>query len=193
MVFKISSDYPCLIQMPKLVYFDTSVWLASYDKMSPPRQEQVPAISPLIDMHNSGEIQLVTSRQVTNELQKLSKRLDKVDKATKALELIASLHLGRLPFTPAVWGRLIWGEMRWGQGPNFDDSELKEKDKAIAEFMTANNVDYFVSVDNDFVKRKLDIEARLQRDHTTVFQPQELLKVLREASLSRSDRTKNSG
>jgi predicted nucleic acid-binding protein len=174
--------------MPKLVYFDTSVWLAPYDKMTPPRQEQVPAISPLIDMHNSGEIQLITSQQVTNELQELSKRHDKVEKASKALEKITSLRLDRLPWTLAIWGRLIWGEMRWGQGPNFDDSELKEKDKAIAEFMTANNVDYFVSVDNDFLKRKPDIEARLQREHTTVFQPQELLKELREASLSMSGR-----
>jgi hypothetical protein len=44
--------------------------------------------------------------------------------------------------------------------------------------MTANNLDYFVSVDEHFSKRKAEIEALLAREHTSVLEPQDLLKLL---------------
>lgn len=57
--------------MAKLVYFDTSVWMAPYDELTEPRKVQVPAIEQLINKHKSNEIVLHASRQVMNELQEL--------------------------------------------------------------------------------------------------------------------------
>ena len=74
------------------------------------------------------------------------------------------------------------GEARYGQGPKFDEISLKEKDKLIAEFMTANNLDYFVSVDNDFLNRGAEIVALLAREQTAVLEPQELLRRLSKQS-----------
>jgi predicted nucleic acid-binding protein len=165
--------------MTKFVYFDTSVWLAPYDELTEPRKEQVPAIEQLINKHRCDEIVLYTSRQVINELRDLLKNPEKAEKASEALERIESLHLKQLPFTIAIYGKAVYGEARYGQRPKFDQISIKEKDKLIAEFMTANNLDYFVSVDEeDFLKRKPEIEALLAREHTTVLEPQELLREL---------------
>jgi len=82
----------------------------------------------------------------------------------------------------AVLGRAVCGEARYGQGPKFDEISLKEKDKLIAEFMTANNLDYFVSVDNDFLNRGAEIVALLAREQTAVLEPQELLRRLSKQS-----------
>ena len=72
----------------------------------------------------------------------------------------------------------MYGEARYDQTPKFDETSLKEKAKVIAEFMTANNLHYFVSVDEDFLKRKAEIEGLLAREHTSVLEPQDLLKLL---------------
>jgi predicted nucleic acid-binding protein len=162
-------------KMAKLVYFDTSVWMAPYDELTEPREVQIPAIEQIINKHKSNEIVLQTSRQVMNELRDLLHRPDKAEKARKALEMVESLYLTQLPFTIAVYGRAVYGEAQYGQGPKFDETSLKEKDKLIAEFMTANNLDYFVSVDSDFLKRKAEIEALLADEHTRILEPQELL------------------
>lgn len=159
-------------------YFDTSVWLAPYDELTEPRKGQVPAIELLINKHKYEEIVLYTSRQVIAELRDLLKNPEKAEKASKALERIESLHLKQLPFTIAIYGKALYGEARYGQRPKFNEISIKEKDKLIAEFMTANNLDYFVSVDNDFLKRKAEIEFLLAREHTTVLEPQELLREL---------------
>jgi predicted nucleic acid-binding protein len=164
--------------MAKLVYFDTSVWMAPYDELTEPRKVQVPAIEQIINKHKSNEIVLQTSRQVMNELRDLLHRPDKAEKARKALEKVEALHLTQLPFTIAEFGRAVFGEALFGQGAKFDEISLKEKDRLIAEFMTANNLDYFVSVDNDFLSRKLEIEALLAHEHTSVLEPQELLREL---------------
>jgi len=103
---------------------------------------------------------------------------EKAEKASKALERLDTLHLTQLPLTIAVYGGAVYGEARYGQEPKFDEISLKEKDKLIAEFMTANNLDYFVSVDNDFLKRKTEIEFLLAREHTSVLEPQELVREL---------------
>jgi predicted nucleic acid-binding protein len=161
--------------MAKFVYFDTSVWLAPYDELTEPRRIQVPAIERLINKHKSNEIVLHTSRQVLNELRDLLQNREKAEKASRALERLGSLHLKQLPFTIAVYGRGVYGEARYGQEPKFDEISLKEKDRLIAEFMTANNLDYFVSVDKDFLKRKAEIEALLADEHTRILEPQELL------------------
>ena len=168
--------------MAKRVYLDTSVWLAPYDELTEPRKEQISAIDQLVNKHRSGEIVLQTSRQVMNELRDLLQNSEKSGKASKALARIESLHLVQLPFTIAVFGRAVFGEARFGQGPKFDEISLKEKDKLIAEFMTANNLDYFVSVDNDFLNRKAEIEALLAREQTTVLEPQELVRRLSKQS-----------
>jgi predicted nucleic acid-binding protein len=161
------------------VYFDTSVWLAPYDELTEARKEQVPAIELLINKHKHEEIVLYTSRQVITELQDLLKNPEKAQKASKALERIESLHLKQLPFTIAIYGKAVYGEARYGQRPKFNEISIKEKDKLIAEFMTANNLDYFVSVDKeDFLGRKSEIEALLAREHTTVLEPQDLLREL---------------
>lgn len=167
------------LTLPKLVYFDTSVWLAPYDELTEPRKEQVPAIEQLIDKHKSNEITLHTSRQVMNELRDLLRNSEKAEKASKALERLDTLHLTQLPLAIAVYGRAVYGEARYGQEPKFDEISLKEKDKLIAEFMTVNNLDYFVSVDNDFLKRRAEIGSLLAREHTSVLEPQELLRELR--------------
>ncbi len=156
-------------------YFDTSVWLAPYDELTEPRKEQVPAIELLINNHMYEEIVLYTSRQVITELQELLKNPEKAQKASKAIERIESLHLKQLPFTIAIYGKAVYGEARYGQRPKFNEMSMKEKDKLVAEFMTANNLDYFVSVDKDFLGRRSEIEAMLVREHTTVLEPQELL------------------
>ena len=168
--------------MAKRVYFDTSVWLAPCDELTEPRKEQIPAIDQLVNKHKSGEIVLQTSRQVMNELRDLLRNSEKSGKASKALARVESLHLVQLPFTIAVFGRAVFGEARFGQGSKFDEISLKEKDKLIAEFMTANNLDYFVSVDNDFLNRKAEIEALLAREQTAVLEPQELLRRLSKQS-----------
>ena len=168
--------------MTKRVYFDTSVWLAPYDELTEPRKEQIPAIDQLINKHKSGEIVLETSRQVMNELRELLQNSEKSGKASKALARIEPLHLVPLPFTIAAYGRGVYDEARYGQEPKFDETSLKEKDKLIAEFMTANNLDYFVSVDNHFLNRKAEIEALLAREQTAVLEPQELLRRLGKQS-----------
>jgi predicted nucleic acid-binding protein len=167
-------------EMAKLVYFDTSVWMAPYDELSEPRKAQVPAIEQLVNKHKSNEIVLHTSRQVINELQDLLRNPEKAEKASKALQMLEPLHLTQLPFVVAVYNHpfTMYGEARYDQRPKFDETSLKEKDKLIAEFMTANNLDYFVSVDEDFLKRKAEIEALLAREHTCVLEPQDLLKLL---------------
>jgi predicted nucleic acid-binding protein len=165
--------------LPKPVYFDTSVWLAPYDDLTEPRKEQVPAIERLINKHKSNEITLHTSRQVMKELRDLLRNSEKAEKASKALERLYTLHLTQLPLSIAVYGRTVYGEARYGQKPKFNEISLREKDKLIAEFMTANNLDYFVSVDNDFLKRKAEIESLLARERTSVLEPQELLRELR--------------
>jgi len=146
--------------------------------LTEPRRKQIPAIDQLINMHESGEIVLETSRQVMTELRDLLQNSEKSEKASKALARVEALHLVQLPFTIAVSGRAVCGEARCGQGPKFDEISLKEKDKLVAEFMTANNLDYFVSVDEDFLKRKAEIEALLAYEHTSVLEPQDLLKLL---------------
>jgi predicted nucleic acid-binding protein len=168
--------------MTKRVYFDTSVWLAPYDELTEPRKAQIPAIDQLINMHNSGQIALQTSRQVMNELRDLLQNPEKSEKASKALATVEPLHLVPLPFTIAVYGGAVYDEARYGQAPKFDEISLKEKDKLIAEFMTANNLDYFVSVDNHFLNRKSEIEALLAREQTAVLEPQELLRRLGKQS-----------
>ena len=45
----------------------------------------------------------------------------------------------------------------------------------VAEYMTANNLDFFVSVDSDFIGRKEGIEKRLE-GRTRILTPEELLK-----------------
>ena len=168
--------------MAKRVYFDTSVWLAPYDELTEPRKEQILAIDQLIDKHKSGEIVLHTSRQVMNELRGLLENSEKLEKASKALARVESLHLVKLPFTIAVLGKAVFGEARYGQEAKFDEISLKEKDQLIAEFMTANNLDYFISLDNDFLSRKAEIEALLAREQTTVLEPQGLLRRLSKQS-----------
>jgi len=169
--------------MPKLVYFDTSVWMAPYDELSEPRKAQVPAIEQLVNKHKSNEIMLHMSRQVMNELLDLLRnpeKAEKAEKASKALQMLGSLHLTQLPFAVAVYNHpfTMFDEARYDQRSKFDKTSLKGKDKLIAEFMTANNLDYFVSVDEDFLKRKAEIEALLAREHTSVLEPQDLLKLL---------------
>jgi predicted nucleic acid-binding protein len=164
--------------MAKLVYFDTSVWMAPYDRLTEPRKVQIPAIEQLINKHNANEIVLCTSRQVMNELRDLLKKPGKAEKASNALRSLELLHLTQLPFTVAVHGKAFYDEARYGQEPKFNETSLSEKDKLIAEFMTANSLDYFVSVDEDFLKRRTEIEALLAREHTSVLQPQELLSTL---------------
>lgn len=94
--------------------------------------------------------------------------------------MLESLHLTQLPFRVAVYNHpfTVFDEARFDQKPKFDETSLREKDRLIAEFMTANNLDYFVSVDKDFLKRKGEIEALLAREHTSVLEPQELLTFL---------------
>lgn len=161
--------------VPK-VYFDTSVWISPYDDWRD--ETTVLAVQRIIEAHKDRRIQLCTSRQVIKELQELLKNPDKSSKAQRALTALTSLNLLSLPYTPGIFGKAVFGEAIFDQETKFSDSSLKEPDREIAEFITANNVDFFASVDSDFFNIKKDIESRLQREHTSVVTPDQLCNIL---------------
>ena len=138
----------------------------------------VKGVERIIEAQKIRMITLCTSPQVIKELQELSKNPEKSAKAQKALAVLTSLNLSSLPFAPAIFGKAVFGEAIFGQEQKFSDSSLREPDKEVAEFMTANNVDFFVSLDSHFLKIKSDIESRLKREHTSVITPDQASKIL---------------
>src|SRR5207245_5030877 len=97
-------------------------------------------------------IVLCTSRKVEEELQNIiSNKPDRKERAGNALKWMNSINPQSLPFRPAMYGEAIYGEAFYGQGYEFDKADLKDQDWQIAEFLTANDVQYFVSVDVGFL------------------------------------------
>ena len=163
------------------VYCDTSVWMGLFDALSERRNQQEieSAIRTLLDLHRQGKIELVSSRQVKAELTNLLTDPTRAEKAKKALETLANLNLRELPRTPADLGKAVLGEMRLNQSPQFTDIPSKPSDRDVVEYLTANGVAFFVSLDErHFLRNKWQIEERLNTEKSKVVSPQELVKVL---------------
>ena len=161
------------------VYFDTSVWMGIYDPLDgrTGQKEIELAIKKLIELHRIGKIQLVTSRQVEAELQQLLSDPSRASKAQNALTLVEGLNLRKLHRTPADLDKMILDEARLDQKPNLPDFPAKESDRDIAEYLTANRIMFFVSLDDrHFISKKTEIEQRLGLDNTQVVTPQDLVK-----------------
>jgi hypothetical protein len=117
---------------------------------------------------------LSTSRKVEEELQNIiSHKPGKKERAENALKWMKSINPQPLPFRPAILGEAIFGEALLGQGYEFDKAHLRNQDWQIAEFLTANGIQYFVSVDTGFLKR---IKALLKSKGSEAVLPEELIK-----------------
>ena len=102
-------------------YFDTSVWMGLY-YFSVERTDQKAielAVKTLVESHRTGNIEIVTSLQVEDELRKLLSDPSRLTKAQNALRLIEELRLRKLPRTPADLGKARLDEARLDQKPNF--------------------------------------------------------------------------
>ncbi len=135
------------------------------------------AVKTLVESHRTGNIEIVTSLQVEDELRKLLSDPSRLTKAQNALCLIEELRLPKLPRTPADLGKARLDEARLDQKPNFPNFPQKESDRDIAEYLTANQIAFFVSLDKrHFINEKKEIEQRLRLDHTQVVTPPALVK-----------------
>jgi hypothetical protein len=156
--------------------------MALYDPESDRKDqpEIVAAIKTLIAMHRNQKMELVTSRQVKKELVDNMNFPEKAEKAHKALETITTLNLRELPRTPADIGKTIIGEMRLGQERKFNGFPENAADREIAEYLTANGVSFFVSLDKHFIRRtrRSQLKNRLASEGTQVLTPPELVRIL---------------
>ena len=78
-------------------------------------------------------------------------------------------------FRPAIYDQAIYDEAYYDQGYEFDKLDLRNQDWAVAEFLTANDVQYFVSVDEDFLRR---VEPLLKAKGHDAVSPEVLVKIL---------------
>lgn len=166
--------------MPPRIYFDTSVWMAPYDD-SDAREGQsdiVTAIERVVEWHENAKVEIVTSRQVLTELEGHLLNARTRDKAKLAMELMCELRPQHLPRNPADLGKAILGEMRLGVAPKFRDVPRDEGDREVTEYLTRNDVDFYVSLDfrhimNETTKKEL--ESRLDAEKSKIVTPQELV------------------
>ncbi len=119
------------------------------------------------------QIVLCASRKVEEEFQNIiSLKPKKGEKAEIALKWMKSVGPEMLPFRPAIYGEMIYGEAFYGQGYEFDKADLRDQDCQIAEFLTANEVQYFVSVDARFLVR---IKGLLRSKGSSAVFPEDLI------------------
>ena len=116
---------------------------------------------------------MCTSRKVEEELQNIvSTKPNKKERADLALKWMKLISPQVLPFRPAIYGEAVYGEAFYGQDYEFDNADLRNQDWQIAEFLTANDVQYFVSVDLGFLTR---IKPILRSKGSEALLPEELI------------------
>ena len=166
--------------MAPKAYFDTCVWMALYDDPNARenQSEIVTALRRIVECHESGKVEVVTSREVVGELENHLSDARTCNKASQALELMGKLKPQHLPRAPADWGKLIWGEMRWGVALKFRDAPKDEADREVIEYMTENGVDFYVSLDFKHILKKgmkENLELRLEAERSRIVTPQQLI------------------
>lgn len=100
---------------------------------------------------------------------------EKKDRAVQALQWMKSVNPQALGFRPAIFGEAIYGEAYYGQGYEFDKVSLRDQDWSVAEFLTANDVQYFVSVDEGFLGK---VKSLLKTKGHDAVLPEVLVRIL---------------
>jgi hypothetical protein len=142
------------------------------------QSEIVTALRRIVECHESGKVEVVTSREVVGELVNHLLDARKCDKARQALDLMGKLKPQHLPRTPADCGKAICGEARCGVGPKFRDLPRDEEDREVMEYMTENGVDFYVSLDFEHILKegmKENLESRLEAERSRIVTPQQLI------------------
>lgn len=165
--------------MTPRAYLDTSVWMAPYDDSNSRNNQPdiVRAIKRIVECHESGKIELVTSRQVMSELENHLSDSRTCNKASQALQVIRNLGLRQLPRAPADYGKAFYGEAQYNVGPKFQDAPKDEADREVMEYLTENGVDFYVSLDFEHILResaKRELDPRLA-ERCRIVTPQQLI------------------
>lgn len=113
------------------VYLDTSCWMKN--------------IGDLIQLHEKGQIELVTSSRVESELASLKEDDEKAPRASRAQRGIERLSLENLYWPRAGYGMGRYGEIRYGDAGRLYGKDFPSKDKEVAE--------YAIAAHSDFAKR----------------------------------------
>lgn len=156
------------------IYFDTCVWIRPFE--SEHEQGEHEAITKILQLVKESKIKMFTSRQVELELNNHVKT--KNDKRFKlALKLWNSTEKEFLPYPAFVLGdevKSVIDKARLGNNRKFLNASLQSQDKDIAEFLVDNEIEYFISVDEDFTNT--DIVQKVLGKDIKVMKPVKFIK-----------------